>query len=81
MNAKLASLTFAAAVFAATSAFAGQPSGRDSVYANPGVTVPSAKVAKTSPGNGRGTVTAYDLPAPTPKERATFAGTLRPGRA
>jgi hypothetical protein len=81
MNVKFASLTLAAALFAATSAFAGQPHGRDSVYANPGVTLPSAKVAKTSPGNGRGTVTAYDLPAPTPKDKSNFAASPRPGRA
>ena len=81
MNAKFATLTLAAALFAATSAFAGQPNGRDSVYATPGVTLPSSKVAKAIPGNGRSTVTAYELPAPTPKDKSNFAGTLRPGRA
>jgi hypothetical protein len=81
MNAKLISLTIAAAVFASSGAFAGQPNGRDSVYATPGVTLPSAKVAKAHVGNGRGTVTAYDLPAPTAKDKVNFAGTIRPGRS
>jgi hypothetical protein len=80
MNAKLATLTLAAAVFA-TGAFAGQPNGRDSVYANPGVTLPGAKVVKIHPGNGRGTVTALDLPAPTPKDKVQFTESVRPGRS
>jgi hypothetical protein len=32
-------------------------------------------------GNGRGSVYAADLPAPTPKERVQIAVTLKPGRA
>jgi hypothetical protein len=67
MNAKLISLTLAAALFASTGAFAGQPNGRDSVYAAPDAGFPSAKVARATSGNGRGSVYAADLPAPTPK--------------
>ena len=67
MNAKLISLTIAAALFASTSAFADQTNGRDSVYAAAGATLPSAKVTRTHTGNGRSTVYAADLPAPTPK--------------
>ncbi len=77
MNAKLVAI--ALALFA-TSAVAGQSTGRDSVYAAPGATFPSAQSAKAAPGNGRGTVTAYDLPAPTPRDKANFAETTRPGR-
>ncbi len=80
MNAKLISFAIAAALFASTSAFADQPFGRGSVYATPGTTFPSAKADKGIPGNGRGTVTPNDLPAPTPKDKVEFAGTIRPGR-
>jgi hypothetical protein len=58
MNAKLISLTVAAALLASTSAFAAQPSGRDSVYAPAGVTVPSAKSTQERTGNGRESVYA-----------------------
>jgi hypothetical protein len=67
MNAKLISLSIAAALFASTSAIAAQPNGRDSVYAAPGASFPSAKVATSRSGSGRGSVYAADLPAPTPK--------------
>jgi hypothetical protein len=60
-------IAVAAALFASSAAFAAQPAGRDSVYADPGVSVPGAKAAKAAPGNGRGSVYAADLPAPTPK--------------
>lgn len=81
MNAKLISFTVAAALLASTSAFAGQPSGRDSVYAAPGVSIPGAQAAKTYTGGGRGSVYASDLPAPTPKESAKVAVNFRAGRA
>jgi hypothetical protein len=67
MNAKLISLTLAAALLASTSAFAGQPNGRDSVYAAPDASFPSATAARATGGNGRGSVYASDLPAPAPK--------------
>ena len=68
MNAKLISLSIAAAaLFASSGAFAGQPNGRDSVYAAPGASFPSAQVARAHDGNGRASVYAADLPAPTPK--------------
>ena len=81
MNAKLISFAVAAALFTSTSAFADQPSGRDSVYATPGASMPSAQVAKTRTGNGRGSVYASDLPAPTPKDSIRVVTTFRPGRA
>lgn len=80
MNAKLIGFAIATALFA-TGASAGQPTGRDSVYATPGTTFPSAKAAKAVPGNGRGTVTALELPAPTPKDKVNFAETARYGRS
>jgi hypothetical protein len=60
-------IAIAAALFASSAAFAAQPTGRDSVYADPGISIPGAKAAKAAPGNGRGSVYATDLPAPTPK--------------
>jgi hypothetical protein len=44
MNAKLIGFAIATALFA-TGASAGQPTGRDSVYATPGTSFPSAKTA------------------------------------
>jgi hypothetical protein len=67
MNAKLISLSIAAALFVSTSAFAAQPNGRDSVYAATGTSFPGAKSTQALSGNGRGSVYAADLPAPTPK--------------
>jgi hypothetical protein len=67
MNAKLISLGIAAALFASASAFAAQPNGRDSVFATGESSFPSAKAARAAIGNGRGSVYAADLPAPTPK--------------
>lgn len=80
MNAKLATLTLAAALFASSGAFAAQPHGRDTVYAGPGSALPSAKVARTHEGNGRGSVYARDLPAPASN---TAVGQIQPrfGRA
>ena len=81
MNARLISFAIAAALFASTSAFADQPFGRGSVYATAGTTFPSVKADKGIPGNGRGTVTAYELPAPTPKDTVNVAETIRYGRS
>jgi hypothetical protein len=78
MNARLISFSAALALLASTSAFAGQPFGRDSVYAAPGSSV--TKVAAAKPGNGRGSVYAADLPAPTPKDQV-IAVSFKPGRA
>jgi len=84
MNAKLISpklitLGAAFALLASTGALAGQPFGRDSVHAAPGS--PTTKVAAAKPGNGRGSVYATNLPAPTPKDRVRIAVTFKPGRA
>ena len=80
MNTKLTSLFAAFALLASTSAFAGQPFGRDSVHAAPGSS-PTAKVATVKARSGRGSVYAADLPAPTPKDQVRIAVTSRPGRA
>ena len=76
---KLITLGAAFALLASTSALAGQPFGRDSVYAAPNS--PTTKVAAAKPGNGRGSVYASDLPAPTPKDQVRIATTFKPGRA
>ena len=86
MNAKFASVALAAALLAsASAAFAGgQAFGRDSVYATPGSSVPSAKSSApvvTVKRDGRGSVYAQDLPAPTPKDQVRVVGTVKPGRA
>ncbi len=67
MNAK--ALIFIAAIAASANVFA---AGRDSVYAQPGVSVgKSAKTASAS--QGRSSVYAKDLP--TPKRASSYAGT------
>jgi hypothetical protein len=82
MNTKLTRLTLAAALLSATGAFADQPFGRDSVYSAAGASTTSRTGAVSAvAGNGRGSVYAADLPAPTPKERVQIAVTLKPGRA
>ena len=86
MNAKFARISFAAALLAAaSSAFAGgQTFGRDSVYADARSTFPSAKspAPVTAAGrDGRGSVYATELPAPTPKEQVRVVGNIKPGRA
>ena len=82
MNTKLTRLTLVAALLSATSAFADQPLGRDSVYAAAGASTASRTGSVSAvAGNGRGSVYAADLPAPTSKERVRIAVTLKPGRA
>ena len=82
MNTKLTRLTLAAALLSATGAFADQPFGRDSVYAAAGTSSSRNPGPVTAAnGNGRSSVYAADLPAPTPKDRVQIAGTLKPGRA
>jgi hypothetical protein len=80
MNAKLITLAIASALFAST-AFAAQPNGRDSVYAAAGATLPAAKATQVHAGNGRGSIYAADLPAPTPRPAAIADVPLKPGRA
>lgn len=82
MNAKLTSLAMAAALLGSTSAFAGQSFGRDSVYAPPGASTGTPSKAVTAITRaGRGSVYAYDLPAPTPKGQVKFTVMFKPGRA
>lgn len=90
MNMKLIGLTAAFALLASTTVYAQQqPFGRDSVYTPPdGASTPAqvgtstgAARARTAPGNGRGSVYARNLPAPTPRDQVTVRGPLKPGRA
>jgi hypothetical protein len=82
MKTKLLALSAALALLASTTALcADQPSGRSSVYATPGKSsLPPAKVSKTVPGNGRSSVYARDVPAPTPRDSVVVTGPLKPGR-
>ncbi len=82
MNAKQIGFVVVAALFA-TSAFAGQPAGRDSFYAEAGASFPSAKTAAaaTPARNGRGSVYASELPSPTAKDQVNVAVAAKPGRA
>ena len=82
MDAKLTSFAIAAALLGSTSAFAGQSFGRDSVYATPRASTgtPSKAVTATTRA-GRGSVYAYDLPAPTPKGQVKITVIFKSGRA
>ncbi len=88
MNAKTAHtakrLSFAviAALFAG-SAFAGQPAGRDSFYAEASASFPSAHAAAASAPSreGRASVYASELPAPTPHGNVNVVVAVKPGRA
>ncbi|HZR03094.1 MAG TPA: hypothetical protein VFA81_07980 [Burkholderiales bacterium] len=77
MNAKLISLTIAA-ILASTGAYAGQSNGRDSVYAQPGVTSGSAK---TAIDNGRSSVYAKDVKLRPVNEARQFRNMDKAGRA
>ncbi len=81
MNAK--QIGFVVAALFATSAFAGQPSGRDSFYAEAGASFPSAKTtAAAAPArDGRGSVYATQLPAPTSQGNVNVVAAAKPGRA
>jgi hypothetical protein len=72
MKTKLVALSAALALLASATVCADQPSGRSSVYAEPGKSsLPPAKVSKTVPGNVRASVYARDLPATTPHGRGS----------
>jgi hypothetical protein len=79
MSVKLAGLSAALALIAAVPVYADQPSGRSSVYAKPGATSTPPRIEKAQAGNGRASVYARDLPAPTPRDRVV-AVPLKPGR-
>jgi hypothetical protein len=80
VNIKLAGLSAALALLVAAPVCADQSSGRSSVYASPSAGSTPPKIEKAEPGNGRNSVYARDLPAPTPRDRAQ-ALLIRPGRA
>ena len=72
----ISTLTFTSA------ALAGQPNGRDSYYAESTASFPAARTAAVpAPGNGRASVYASELPAPTPRTQVQVVGEIRPGRA
>jgi hypothetical protein len=82
MKANIVSLISVATLVAAFSAGTAQAAGRDSVYAQPGGSLPSLKSQVVTINRiGRGSVTANDLPAPTPKERVRVTGEMKAGRA
>jgi hypothetical protein len=82
MNAKLTSFAIGAALLGSTSAFAGPLFGRDSVYATPGASTGTLSKAVTATTRAsRGSVYAYDLPAPTPKGQLKITVIFKPGRA
>lgn len=81
MNARLIRFTLAVALLGSTAAFAAQPNGRDSVYADAGSSTATSIKGPALTRMGRASVYAADLPAPTPKDRVRVAGTLKPGRA
>ena len=81
MKARAISFTLAAAVLASATAFAGQPNGRDSVYAEPSPSTTGASGGPAVTRAGRASMYAYDVPAPTPKDKVELAVTLKPGRA
>jgi hypothetical protein len=80
MNVRAAGLSAAIALLVAAPVCANQPSGRSSVYASPGRAHTPPKIGKAAPGNGRSSVYAHDLPAPTPRDRVQ-ALVIKPGRA
>ena len=75
------SLTLAAALLGSASAFAVQPFGRDSVYAASGPVTHSPAKGPAATRDGRASVFASDVPAPTPKDKVQIAVALKPGRA
>ncbi len=80
MNAKLISFAVAAALLGSSGVLAGQPFGRDSVYAAHGNTGTRSKAATAINRASRSSVYAYDLPAPTPKGRVKITVIFKPGR-
>jgi hypothetical protein len=80
VNVRTAIVSAALGMLVAAPAWADQPAGRSSVYAPPSAVNTPRKAEKAEPGNGRGSVYARDLPAPTPRDQ-TQALVIRPGRA
>ncbi len=77
-------LSFAViATLFASSAFAGQPTGRDSIYAEATASFPTAHAsAVTAPSReGRASVYASELPAPTAKGDVKVVAAPKAGRA
>jgi len=81
MNAKLIGFAVALALLGSTNAFAGQNSGRDSVYATPGShsSKPTAVAAHTR--HGRSSVYVGDVQAPVSKSTVADTVAFKPGRA
>ena len=82
MNAKLIGVAVVLAALGSTNVFAGQPFGRDSVYATPGATY-SSKSSQVA-GNirpGRSSVYVGDVPAPRAPSAVAGTAVPKPGRA
>ena len=81
MNAKLIGFAVAFALLGSTNAFAGQNSGRDSVYATPGSHASKSTAAATTIRQGRSSVYVGDVKAPVSKSTVADTVTFKPGRA
>ena len=82
MNATLTRLAVALILLGSTSAFSGQPFGRDSVYAEPRASAGApARLATGKLRFGRSSVYVYDLPAPAPAGEVRTTLIMKPGRA
>jgi hypothetical protein len=81
MNTKLIGFAVALALLGSTSVFAGQNSGRDSVYATPGSHASKSTAVATTTRHGRSSVYVGDVKGSVSK--STVAGTVvfKPGRA
>jgi hypothetical protein len=80
MNAKLIGTALVLALLGSTNLFAGQPFGRDSVYATPGTYTSKSSAAAVVVRPGRSSVYASDQPAPR-KSTVVNTAVIKPGRA
>lgn len=80
MNVKLIGVAVALALLGSTNLFAGQPFGRDSVYATSGTYTSKSSSAAVVVRPGRSSVFASDQPAPRPST-VVNAAVIKPGRA
>ena len=81
MNAKLIGFAVAIALLGSTNVFAGQNSGRDSVYATPGSHSSKSTAVTTTIRQGRSSVYVGDVQAPVSKSTVADTVVFRPGRA
>jgi len=81
MNAKLIGVAVALALLGSANVFAGQPFGRDSVYATPGTYSSKSSVVAVNVRHGRSSVYVGDVPAPRPASPVAASTIVKPGRA